>query len=882
MSMWRQLTRGLRGLFRPAAADGEVREEVEHYLREATDDLVSRGLSPDDARRTVRLELGTAAGVGEEARRYGWERTIGALAGDLRYAVRQLRSDPGFTAVTVLTLALGLGATTAIFSAVNPILFKPLPYPDAGRVSAILELQRDGGHSGGTFGMYQSLAHRNRSFDAIAVFKPWQPTVTGTQQPERLEGQRVSAAFFRVLGVGPIAGRDFEPSDDRFKGPNVVILSDALWRRRFDADRGIVGRAITLDDSLFTVVGVMPAGFENVLGPAVALWAPLQYDPTLPAQGREWGHHLRTIGRLRPGVGIAEASGEIDRLGRAVVNELKPSTYDPQTQFAVALLQDELTRGVRPALLAIVAAVVLVLVIACVNVTNLLLGRGVRRRGEFALRAALGAGSGRLVRQLLAESLLLAAIGGAVGMAVAWLGVRALVALTPPDLPRAAAIGVDASVFAFGLGITTLMGLAFGVMPALQAARRDPRGDLSHGSRHTAGGHRRLRRALVVAEVALALVLLVSSGLLLRSLERLFAVPIGFDPSHLLTLQVQESGHRFIEDPARYRFFADALEAVRHVPGVAAAAFTSQLPLSGDRDEYGATFEATPTRPAETYGVFRYAVSPGYLETMRIPLLRGRLLDERDGAGAPLAAVISESVWKGRFHGADPIGERLRIGGSPTAPPFTIVGVVGDVKQLSLALNQSDAVYHPAVQGRWVDTVTSFVVRTHGDAAAMAPAIRAAIWSIDPDQPVVRVSTVADLVTVSAAERRFALLLFQAFALSALVLAAAGIYGVLSGSVVERTREIGVRAALGASRSAIVALVARQALSMTALGLVFGLAGAAAAAQAIAAMLFGVSPLDPLTYLGVVALLTAMSAVACAVPAWRAARVDPAITLRSE
>jgi predicted permease len=702
MSLWRQLTHGMRGLTHRGRADQDVRDEVDHYLEEATAALIARGDSPAAARRAVRLELGTATGVAEQASAYGWERMAGALIGDLRYAARQLRGRPGFTTATALTLALGVGATTAIFGAVNPILFRPLPYPNPGRVAAIVELRRDGGRNGGTFGIYQHLAARTRSFEAIAVFKPWQPTITGAEQPERLEGQRVSAAFFRVLGVAPLTGRDFVPADDRILGPHVVILGDALWRRRFAADRAIVGRQITLDDTLYTVIGVMPAGFENVLGPSSALWAPLQYDASLPAQGREWGHHLRTVGRLLPGVAIDDASREIDRLGRAVVAEARPSTYDPQTGFAVLLLQDELTRGVRPALLAIVGAAVLVLVIACVNVTNLLLARGAQRRGEFALRTALGAGGGRLVRQLLAESLLLAAIGGAVGMVVAWLGVRGLMALTPPDLPRADAIGVDAGVFAFGFGVTTLFGLAVGVLPALQAARRDPQADLRHGSRHTAGGHRRLRRALVVAEVALALVLLIGSGLLLRSLERLFAVPIGFDASHLLTLQVQESGHRFAEDAARYRFFADALAAVRRVPGVAAAAFTSQLPLSGDRDEYGAAFEATATRAAETDPVFRYAVSPGYLETMRIPLVQGRVRRPRRGGRAARRGhqrvVVEGQVSRRRSDRA-----AAAVGGAPDAPPFVIVGVVGDVKQLSLALNESSAVYHPAAQGRWVD-----------------------------------------------------------------------------------------------------------------------------------------------------------------------------------
>jgi putative ABC transport system permease protein len=878
MSLWRQLTSGLRVLTHRSAADQDVADEVHHYFEQATAALIARGLSPDEARRTARLELGTMTTVREQVRAGGWEHAVGTALADLRYGARRLRAAPGFTAIAVLTVAIGIGGTTAIFSAVNPILFESLPYPNANRIAMILEIRNDGGHSAGTFGMFRAFAERNRSFGAVAVLKAWQPTVTGADRPERFDGQRVSAGYFRVLGVSPIIGRDFEPSDDRFHGPDVVILSDALWRRRFAGDRSIVGRHITLDDNLYTVIGVMPDGFENVLAPPAALWAPLQYDTSLPAQGREWGHHLRTVGRLRSGAILDEASREINGLGRAVLNERHPDTYDPNTQFTVASLQDELTRGVRPALLAILGAVMLVLVIACVNVTNLLLARGVQRRSEFALRAALGAGRSRLVRQLLTESLLLAAMGGVVGMAVALLGVRALVALTPPGLPRVGAIRVDGAVFAFGLGITTLIGLAFGLIPALQAARHDPQQGLQHGSRHTAG-HRRTRGALVVAEVALALVLLVSSGLLLRSVERLFAIPVGFDSAGLLTMQVQIVGHRFDQNGATHWFFDRALEAARRVPGVTAAGLTSQLPMSGDRDEYGAHFEASQGQPAATHGVFRYAVSPGYLETMRIPLRRGRLLDERDGAGAPPVVLISESLADSRFHSRDPIGQRLGIG---PAGPFTIVGVVGNVKQLSLALSESDAVYINATQSWYADNAMSLVVRARGNAASFAPAVRQAIWSVDKDQPVVRVATMDDLLAASAAERRFALILFEAFALAALVLAAAGIYGVLAGSVAERTREIGVRAALGASRGNILALVVRQGMTLTVLGAVIGLMGAAAASQAIVTLLFGVSRLDPVTYLGVIALLLAVSAVACWVPAWRAARVDPATTLRSE
>jgi putative ABC transport system permease protein len=464
---------------------------------------------------------------------------------------------------------------------------------------------------------------------------------------------------------------------------------------------------------------------------------------------------------------------------------------------------------------------------------------------------------------------------------VASLGVRALVALAPAGLPRAGAITVNGTVFAFGLALTTLIGLAFGAFPALQAARSDPGQELQHGSRRTVGGHRKTRAALVVVEVALALVLLVSSGLLLRSLRRLFAIDAGFDGSSLLTLEVQVAGHRYDAEGATVRFFEQALEAVRGVPGVGTAALTSQLPLSGDLDEYGVHVELNSTDQVEAGSTFRYGVSPGYIEVMRIPLRKGRVFDEHDRAGAPPVALVSESFARTVLKGADPIGRRMRIGPT-TGEPYTVVGVVGDVRQVSLALSEANAIYIPESQWHFDDNPMSLVVRTRGDPAALAPAIRRAVWSVDKDQPIVRVAMMADLLAATAAERRFALVLFEAFGLAALVLAAAGIYGVLSGSVAERTREIGVRSALGASRSRILVRVLGQGLGLTALGIGIGLAGAAVVTRGLAAMLFGVSRLDLVTHAGVIGLLAAVSAIACAVPAWRAAKVDPASTLRTE
>lgn len=893
MSLWRQISQGLRALIHPTDADNDLADEVQHYLDQATAESIARGLTPDDARRAARNELGNAVVMRDQIRSHGWENLTSDFFGDFRYAIRQLRNRPGFSITAILIFALGIGASTAIFSAVNPILFKALPYPHPDRLAMVFEKGNGGGSRMPNFGLFQGLTQQAGPFEAAAVCKPWQPAVTGLDQPERLEGQRVSAPYFRVLGVVPTLGRDFLPEEDRYHGPNVVILSNRMWRERFNSDPAIIGRKITLEntayqqtlDDVYTVIGVLPSSFENVLAPEAELWAPLQYDPALLPNSKEWGHHLRMAARLREGVTRAQAASRLDtllpNLGARYAKGFESGGGVPKGVI-VESMHTNLIASVRPALLAIIVAVILVLIIACVNVTNLLLARSAQRRGEFAMRAALGAAPHRLVRQLLTESLALALIGGSFGLAIAQLGVKVLVALSPAELPRAGDIRIDTPVFLFVLIVTSLVGIVVGLMPALNASRSDPQSALQQSSRSSSPGQHLTRRCLVVSEVSLALVLLVSAGLLFRSLQRLFSIDPGFDGSHLLTMQVQESGGRYSWDDARARFFEQALENVRQLPGVSSAAFTSQLPLSGDYESYGIEYEAYP----HDYDVgFRYAVSPGYFQTMHIPLIRGRFLDENDRPGAPVAVLISESLAKRRFSGLDPIGQRVRMGpgmGQADHPWAMIVGVVGDVKQLSLATNEPDAFYTTQRQWDWVDSTETLVLRAREDAAALAPAVRAAIWSVDKDQPIVRVATMQSLVATSEAQRHFALILFGTFALVGLILAATGIYGVLSGTVTERMREIGVRAALGASRASIQTLIVGQGMTLTAIGVAIGLLGALVASRGLISMLFGVSPLDPVTYAGVVALLLAISGVACWLPAWRAAQVDPAITLRAE
>jgi putative ABC transport system permease protein len=889
MSIWRQLTRGFGVLTNRAGADRELSDELRHYVEQSAAERVAHGSSLSEAHRDALLEIGNMTVAREHIRSYGWENRIASLLGDVQYAARRLRRAPGFTTVSIVTLALGIGASTAIFSAVNPIFFAALPYPDAQRLVVISDRTADGQALDVTFGSYLEIARRAHSFARMAPIRAWEPAMIGTGKPERLTGERVGADFFRVLGVSPVLGRDFQAGDDVPNGPNVVILSNALWQRRFGGDRDILGRTVRLNDTDFEVIGVMPRDFENVLAPLADVWAPLQYELTFGAQSREWGHHLRLAARLASGVGVEQARAELERIARTPVAEFPRVPWASlDNGLSVTSLQADVTRGIRPMLIAVLVAVMLVLAIVCVNVTNLMLARSAQRRGEFAMRAALGAGRMRLARQVLTESLTLALAGGVLGMLVAEVAIRAIVALSPPELPRLAAIRLDGTVFAFGFVITTLVGIAAGILPALGATGQNLNEETRDSSTRTTGSDRGARGVLVVTEVALALVLLVSAGLLLKSIDHVLAVRVGFDARNLVTMQVQQSAPRLQDtdtaaalrlDSARNREWIDALDAVRRVPGVTAAALTSLLPLSGDMDTYGVHFE-TDNNVENDGAALRYAVTPGYFDVMRIPLRSGRLLDARDVAGAPRAVVINESFAKRRFRGQDALGKRLRFG-PEEGDWYTVVGIVGDVKRSSMEVDAPDAIYLSPAQWHWVDNVMSLVVRARGNATALTPAIRDAVWSVDKDLPISRIATMRELVDRSVSDRRFAMLLFVAFGFTALILAAVGIHGVLSGSVTERIREIGVRAALGASPGDVVRMVLRRGMTLTGAGVLLGLIASGLASRVVVSMLFGVSRLDAATYLGVAALLSAVAAVACVLPAIRAARVDPASTLKT-
>ena len=802
------------------------------------------------------------------------------LRSDLRFGLRQLAARPGFTALAVLTLALGIGASTAIFSVVNPILFESLPYPDPDRVVQVGERGSDGSPSRTGYATFVDVHRMSTSFAALAVSSSWQPTLQDNGEPERLNGQRVTRDFLSIFGVAPALGRDFT-AEEHVRGQHrATILSHGLWQRRFGGDPSVVGRTVTFDASQYLVVGVMPKTFENLISPSTQLWAPLAYEAALPWACRTC-RHLAAHGRLKPGVTPEAAGRELNLISGRLVAEY-PTAY-AEAGMLVIPLQEVLTRNVKPALLAVLGAVGFVLLIACANVSSLLLGRAMQREAEFAIRGALGARPGRVVRQLLTESVMLALVGGTAGVAIAWLGLEGLKAIAPPSLPRLGAIGIDVGVLGFTALVSLLTGLLFGVVPAFATARPDLFAALRPGGRHTGSRSRKHARAVLVGgEVALAVMLLVGAGLMLRSLEKLLAVNPGFEPKNLLTMTVQTTGPRYGEDEPVWAFWDRTLEAVRAVPGVERAAWTSMLPLGGNFDQYGVQIEGKLlSNPEDAASADRYSVTPDYLQTMGIPVKRGRSFTAQDSKGNPLVVLINETFARIGWGGEDPIGKKVQYGGRDR-PWRTVVGIVGDVHHTGLDQASAPQLYIPESQGHFADGGMDLAVRTRGDPAPLAAAVQAAIRSVDPTQPILNVSTMEQLVSGTAQQRRFTFVLFQVFAALALLLAAAGIYGVLAGNVTERTLEIGIRSALGASRSEVLGLVLRQGMTLAAAGVVVGGVASLLLARFLERLLYGVRPQDPLTFAAVVILLLAVAGAASWGPAWRATRVSPLEAIRGE
>lgn len=801
---------------------------------------------------------------------------------DLRYGARMLLKRPGFTLAAVITLALGIGANTAIFSVVNAVLLRPLPYADSDRLVMLSTEETDGvlGNTGYT--TFVDWRERSRSFERLALIRSWGGTLTGQGDPEVIEGLRVSADYFKMLGVSPALGRDFEIEEDRPASRFVVIISQSLWQRRFNSDPQILGKQLTLSDQPFTIVGVMPSNFRDFLAanfyePA-EVWAPVGYDIAQPFACRSC-QHLKAIGRLKPDVSLDQARIEMKTIMEVMARE-HPTTY-ATSAVSMARLQDQFVGAIRPALYLLLVAVGLVLLIACANIANLLLARASERAREFAIRATLGAGEWRIVRQLLIESLLLSVVGAGLGLLLAVWGTETLIRISPAQILQLQSVSVDAWVLGFTLLMSLVTCLLFGLAPAWQAARQDTQLALKEGARGSSGKkQRRLRESFVVAQMMFALVLLVGAGLLIRSFIEVLDSTPGFETRNLLAMQVPATGAKYNEAERVIAFYAESLERIQALPGVEAAGIVSNLPFGGNMDMSGFHVEEQPlANPAEAPSAERYGISTNYLRAMGIPLLRGRWFTEHDNSNTPLVVLVNNTAAQRIWPNEDPIGKRIRLGGIDD-PLRTIVGVVGDVHHYGLEIPPDLQAYVPHAQ--WAASYMQLVVRTGPEPGALATPVREAIHAIDPDIPVYKVSTMNQLISASVAQRRFTLLLIGVFATVALLMAAVGIYGVMSYIVAQRTQEIGIRLALGAQPKDVFKMIVGQGMLLTLLGIVLGLVGAFALTRLMESMLFGIESTDLLTFAAIAVLLTAVSLIACCVPGRRATRVDPLVSLRYE
>jgi predicted permease len=806
------------------------------------------------------------------------------MLSDLRQAYRALRAAPGLTAVAVLTLALGIGVTTATYTVIDAVLLRPLPYAAPERLVYLWEQGKTFENTNAQSSLHDVTEWRRdaRTLSHVSAYRYWLFNLAGAPQAEAVLGAHVTADAFATLGARPALGRTFLPGEDRPGAPRVAVLSDALWRRRFAADPHVLGRTFRMDGAAYTVVGVMAPGFDlpstlppNAMLPSrtLDLWVPADVDPLKdsPDNIGWWA-----FGRLAPGATLDQASAELARLAVAQ-HQRSPAAAET---IHVRGLRAHVVRPVRPALLLFGAAVGLVLLVACANVAGLLLARGTSRGRELGVRLALGATGWRLVRQLLAESLLLAAAGAAGGLALVTVGVRWLVALAPNGLPRVAEAGVHGGALAFAALAAVVASVIAGLLPALHAARTAPAGAVRASGRGTTlgGAAQRARGVLVVAEVALSLVLLAGAGLLVRSYVSLVRTPLGFRPDHLLTMFTLMPESRLPTDRARGEFLLRSAERIRALPGVEGVAVTDAVPLSG-LGSYATAWADGEPRPKDEDlpTLWPHDVSADYHAVLGIPLLAGRALSVGDTAGAPRVVVISASLARRLFGGASPIGRRLR---GLRDQPLTIVGVVGDVRANAIDETPQPAAYLPVAQE--TDLGGSLLVRTRGDPLALERAARAAIASVDPEQPVMNVRTMDDYVAQALSARRFSLFLTAVFAVSALVLAMVGLYGLLAYLVAQRTREIGVRVALGAQRVDVARLVLGGALRLAGLGALIGVPAALVGGRLLRAQLYGVGPADPATIVGVALVLLGTAAAAALVPTRRAARVDPAVALQSE
>jgi predicted permease len=801
------------------------------------------------------------------------------MMADVRYALRALARTPGFTLAVVLTLALGIGVNSAIFSVVYGVLLRPLPYASPERLVVLYGRYPQFGRTATSLPDFQDWRDGTHSFEQLAAVHKGGFVLTSDGEPERVVADRVTSNFFATFGVRPVLGRAFLPDEDRMGGDDrVVVLSHGYWQRRFGGDPRIVGREIQLSGRPWTVVGIAPPGFRY--GREVDLWAPTRADTTMPRRAE----YLDLVGRLKPGVSVAQASADVAAVVRRLAEQY-PATNGRITSEVIGL-QEDLVRDVRPALFAFAGAVLLVLLIACANVANLLLARAATREREVAVRVALGAGRGRILRQLLTESMVLALLGGVAGIALASWGVAAIGATSLQFLPRQHEIGMDATVIAFSLALSIGTGLLFGLAPAMRLARGPLHTSLREGARGATGGAlARMRNALVLAEVAVALVLLTGAGLLIRSFDKLTRVDLGFQPAGVLTYSLTFPSAKFRETaqlPALYQSLADRSRAL---PGVGAVSLSASLPMS-ESSYLSYSIEGEPPRAPDAGGppvdVQPFSVSPDYFDVLRIPLRRGRKLQAGDGAAGPRVAVINEEMARRVFGSRDPIGHRLTFGDptDSTTAWITIVGVVGNVTQEGVTARAYPQLYQPLAQNAYRNVLVA--LRTDRSPLSLASAARNAARAVDRDLVVNDIQPLEARVAQNIARPRLSVWLLAGFAAVALVLAAIGIYGVMAYTVAQRTREIGVRMALGADPVSVKRLVVWQGMQPALIGVAVGLLGAFQASRLIASLLYGVSALDPVTFVLVPLFLATIALLATYLPARRATRVSPTVALQSE
>jgi putative ABC transport system permease protein len=881
--MLRDLLFRVRSLFRAKGVEADLDDELRFHLGQQREKYRKSGLTKEEALRRVRLEFGGLDQLKEECREARGVQLVETLIQDVRYALRTLRKSTTFTCVALLTLALGIGANTAIFSVVYAVLLRPMPYQDPSRVMVLNETTPKVGTVSVSYPNFLDFRAQSHGFSEMAAVNGVEFNLAGVSQPENISGEAVSTNFLSMLGVRPVLGRDFDPSEEKAGSAPVVLLSYALWQSHFGGEQNAIGRAISLDGRGFTVIGVLPPDFRSIDKTDVI--EPIGVWLTGNSESTERGDRgdMVVVGRLAAGVGIAQARAEMEGIA-ARLAQAYPASND-QCGVMLQPIREVFVSDLRPTLLVLSCAVMFVLMIACANVANLFLMRGAGRTKEIALRIAIGASRGRIVRQMLAESLVLAFLGGLLGLVLAIEGIHGILRLIPIGMLAGAKVEVNAAVLLFACGAMVLSALTFGLTPALHSTNAG-QSELKQGGRTASAGagQNRWRGALVIAEVALALILLVGAGLMLKSLYRLLSVDPGFRPDRVLTMEMSLRTSQYEKDPSVLNFWQQVLDRVRALPGVEAAALGTLVPLTNEHSRTDITIEgmALP-KPGSFPHPDYHVVSPEYVRALGVELLRGREFRDADNENAPRVGMINAMVAREFFLHENPVGKRF-VFGHPSAknPPkwITIVGVVGDTKLYGLANPARLEVYIPFRQS--ADNHMNLVIRSAVDPAAMTSAIRAVVGSIDKDQPIFAIATLGQLVENSVSTRRLTLILLGLFSALALLLAAVGIYGVIAYSVAQRTREIGIRMALGARSGDVLRMILAHGAKIVGAGVGIGMFASFGLTRLMSNLLFSVSAADPVTFAAVAIGLVLVAMLACYIPARRTLRVDPATTLRYE